>query len=142
MICFETEIKVRTYECDLYGHVNNAAFLNYCEFARVEFLNELGFTLESLKEKGFLLPVVKIEIEYKRPAFPGDQLLLTLEWLKKGRSSSQFRQEIFNKITGELITQILVTWVVTNLKGTPISIPDELSQRYQQKYGRLPGEES
>ena len=65
MIHFETDIKARTYECDLYGHVNNATFLNYCELARVEFLEHLGFTLQTLKESGFILPIVKIEIEGK-----------------------------------------------------------------------------
>ena len=51
---FITTFKVRSYECDSYGHVNNAVYLNYLEFARMSALFEKGFTLEKMKEKGYL----------------------------------------------------------------------------------------
>ena len=82
---FKTRLTVRTYECDLYGHVNNANFLNYLEHARVQLLKELGFTLQSLQEMGIVLFVVKVDIEYKFPAFPGDELIITLNWEKQGK---------------------------------------------------------
>ena len=40
---FKTELKVRSYECDSYSHVNNAVYLNYLETARMDFLNQIGF---------------------------------------------------------------------------------------------------
>jgi len=138
MICFETFLKVRTYELDSYGHVNNSTFLNYCEFARVEFLQKLGYNLESLKEKGFILPIVKIEIEYKLPVFANDELRLTIEWKSRGKSSSVFQQDIFRKEDNKLTASALVTWVVTDLKGMPIKIPDELLNRYKLMFGALP----
>ena len=42
---FTLKFKVRSYECDSYGHVNNAVYLNYLEFARMSALEENGFTL-------------------------------------------------------------------------------------------------
>ena len=35
----ESTLTTRSYECDSYGHVNNAVYLNYLEFARIRFLN-------------------------------------------------------------------------------------------------------
>ncbi len=138
MSCFETTLKVRSYECDLYGHVNNATFLNYLEYARVEFLNEMGFDLESLKKIGFLLPIVRIEIEYKDAVFAGEHLKITIRWLQRGRSSSTFKQEIIRISDDKLISLAFVTWVVTDLRGKPISIPDVLTEAYQKKFGDLP----
>ncbi len=138
MICFETTLKVRTYECDFYGHVNNATFLNYCEFARVEFLHSLGYNLESLKQKGFILPIVKIEIEYKQPVFADEILRLKIEWLNRGRSSSVFKQEIFRQRDNKLAARAFVTWVVTDFEGNHIPIPQELLERLNEKYSELP----
>lgn len=138
MISFEKDIKARSYECDLYGHVNNAAFLNYCEFARVEFLESMGYNLQGLQKAGFLLPIVKIEIEYKAPVYTGDELTVTVEWLRRGKSSSTFGQKIIKKASGKLAASVMITWVVTDLKGKPISIPQELLDRTQERFGELP----
>ncbi len=138
MIHFETELKARTYECDMYGHVNNAAFLNYCEFARVEFLEYLGFTLQSLKQAGFILPIVKVEIEYKWPVLANEQLNISVDWVLRGKSSAVFEQTIFNKTANKISAKVRITWVVTNLEGKPISMPAELLDRIQAAYGELP----
>ncbi len=138
MIHFETELKARTYECDMYGHVNNAAFLNYCEFARVEFLENLGFTLQSLKEAGFVLPIVRVEIEYKWPVFANEILSISVDWVLRGKSSAVFEQTIFNKTSNKISAKVKVTWVVTDLKGKPIAMPDSLLDRLQEAYGELP----
>ena len=34
-----SDLIVRTYECDSYGHVNNAVYVNYLEYGRMQFLN-------------------------------------------------------------------------------------------------------
>ena len=46
---FTHKLKVRSYECDTYGHVNNAVYLNYLEFALMSALEENGFTLNIRK---------------------------------------------------------------------------------------------
>jgi len=132
---FSTSLRVRTYECDLYGHVNNAVFLNYFEMARVEFLYYLGFSLQSLKKEGFLLPIVKIDIEYKKPVFPGEELELVVEWTKKGTTSAVFRQEALRD--GEVTAAANVTWVVTDLNGKPINFPQSLLKAFEEKCGNI-----
>ena len=58
MKIFKTEFKVRTYECDLYGHVNNAVYLNYFEAARVEFLETIDDSINKLSDQITLLSLV------------------------------------------------------------------------------------
>lgn len=138
MIYFETELKARTYECDMYGHVNNAAFLNYCEFARVEFLAQLGYSLQGLQKAGFVLPIIKVEIEYKRPVFAGDNLIVSVEWIRRGRSSAVFEQKIIKKDENKIAAHVLITWVTTNAAGKPISLPEELLAHVRERFNELP----
>ena len=135
---FKTNIKVRTYECDSYGHVNNATFLNYCEVARVELLEKMGYDLNGLKKAGFLLVIVKIEMEYKKPAYANDELEVNVGWIERGKTSAAFEQEIHNCKTNELIARAKIIWVSTDLKSKPIAIPDVLIESYQKTFGNLP----
>ena len=135
---FSTTIKVRTYECDSYGHVNNATFLNYCEVARVELLEKMGYDLAGLKKAGFLLVIVKIEMEYKRPAYANDELEVSVDWIERGKTSAAFAQEIINRKTNELAARAKIIWVSTDLKGKPIAIPDVLVESYLKTFGNMP----
>lgn len=138
MIFYETQLKARSYECDLYGHVNNSVYLNYMEAARVEFLSKMGLTLEALKEAGFLLPIIKIEIEYKKPLYAEDEISVTVNWLLRGKSSSVFEQQVIHRKSGQLAAKARITWATINLQGKPIPIPDEMLQRVQDIFHELP----
>ncbi len=135
---FKTTLKVRTYECDSYGHVNNATFLNYCEVARVELLEKMGYDLADLKKAGFLLVIVKIEMEYKKPAYANEELEVSVNWIECGKTSAVFEQEIYNRKNNELIARAKIIWVATDLTGKPIVIPDVLLDSYQKAFGNLP----
>jgi len=123
--------KVRTYECDLYGHVNNATYLNFLEFGRMEALEAKGFTLERLKKMGFMVVVRSIEIEYKAPATEGDWLLIKTAMDSYRKTSGTFRQEIIREKDNKLIALARVAWVFTNLEGKPIPIPEVIKEAFK-----------
>jgi acyl-CoA thioester hydrolase len=135
---FKTTLKVRTYECDSYGHVNNATFLNYCEVARVELLEKMGYDLDGLKKAGFLLVIVKIEMEYKKPAYANDKLEISVNWIERGKTSAAFEQKIYDRNMNVLVAQAKIIWVATDLKGKPIAIPQVLMDNYQKLFGSNP----
>ncbi|WP_461251917.1 acyl-CoA thioesterase, partial [Treponema sp. R8-4-B8] len=60
----ECSLKVRSYECDSYNHVNNANYLNYLEYARWEFLKDIGFDYEKAFKSGYGTYITRIEINY------------------------------------------------------------------------------
>ena len=117
-------IKVRTYECDSYGHVNNANYLNYLEFARVEFLNDTGFDYDKLRRQGFGLLVREIRIRYLLPVSSGETITITSTPIKKGALSGTFSQVIKNG-SGDTVVDAEVSWAFVNGEGKPIRIPEE-----------------
>lgn len=54
---FELKMKVRDYECDLQGIVNNANYQHYIEHTRHEFLSSVGVSFAQLHQQG-IDPVV------------------------------------------------------------------------------------
>jgi acyl-CoA thioester hydrolase len=119
----ECSLKVRSYECDSYNHVNNANYLNYLEFARYEFLKEIGFDYEKAVQSGYGTYVTRIEIDYKRPAFTDDALVIRSQPVKKGAVSGTIAQQIWRG--EELLIDAKVTWAFVDSKGMPVKIPPE-----------------
>ncbi|MDR2535545.1 MAG: acyl-CoA thioesterase [Treponema sp.] len=120
MVC-KCTLQVRTYECDSYGHVNNANYLNYLEFARYEFLKTIGFDYPAVIKAGYGVFVARIEIDYKRPAVVDDALVIRSWSVKKGAVSGIIAQEI--KRGEDLIVEAKVTWAFVDASGQPAKIP-------------------
>jgi acyl-CoA thioester hydrolase len=122
MIC-ECSLVVRTYECDSYGHVNNANYLNYLEYARYEFLRDIGFDYPALIRSGYGVYVVRVEIDYKKPAVTDDTLVICSRPVKKGAVSGIIAQEI--RRGEDIIVEAKVTWASVDSKGMPVKLPKE-----------------
>lgn len=121
-----TTFNVRTYECDSYGHVNNAVYLNYLEFARMDYLQQCGFNYDSCVKAGFYLYVTHVDIFYKSSAFFGDELTIETEPVKLGAVSGQIHQVIRNR-KGTVCAEADVTWASVNSQnGRPSKLPAEL----------------
>ena len=122
MIC-ECKLVVRTYECDSYGHVNNANYLNYLEYARCEMLRALGFDYSAMVKAGYGIYVARIEIDYKRPAFTDDELLIKSRPIKKRAVSGVIAQELWRG--DELLAEAKVTWAFVDSNGLPTKVPPQ-----------------
>lgn len=120
----ECSLCVRSYECDGYDHVNNANYLNYLEYARHEFLKDIGFDFSKASRAGYGVYIARIEIDYKKPAFTDDKLIIKSRPVKKGAVSGVIAQEIWRD--EDLIIDAKVTWAFVDSKGAPAKIPPEL----------------
>lgn len=98
---FRFEMKVRDYECDIQGVVNNANYQHYLEHARHEFLESIGGSFTGLHEQGIDPMVSKITLEYKRPLHGGDRFAVCVNMLRKG-AKLVFLQDIYNLADGSL----------------------------------------
>lgn len=93
---YELTMKVRDYECDLQGIVNNANYQHYLEHTRHEFLSFAGANFADLHEKGVDAVVSRIDISFKTPLKSRDVFVSKL-YLKKDGIRYIFYQDIFRK---------------------------------------------
>jgi len=102
---YSLKFKVRDYECDLQGIVNNAVYLNYFEHTRHEFLNSTGINFAFFHRIGLDLVIARAEIEYLKPLKSQDEFLVTLNINLQGKFKIWFLQEIFKIPDYQLITK-------------------------------------
>ncbi|MFV0365631.1 MAG: acyl-CoA thioesterase [Mangrovibacterium sp.] len=120
----ELELKVRDYECDLQGIVNNSVYQNYLEHARHEWLEEIGISFAQMHEEGIDAIVAKVEIEYKSPLKSGDRFVCGLNVELVGKLRYIFHQEIRRKSDGKLMVKGIVTSTTTKVEnGRPCFFP-------------------
>lgn len=107
---YELRIKVRDYEVDSQGIVNNANYLHYLEITRHDFCEHVGMSFREMQEKGIDPVVRKIEIEYLSPLTLGEMMVSRLAIERKG-ARFVFTQDIYNETTGAHVVHALVTVV-------------------------------
>ncbi|BBD58543.1 hypothetical protein NIES2109_13190 [Nostoc sp. HK-01] len=131
MQSFKTLLRVRHYEMDALGHVNNAVYQNYLEQAAIEHSEHLGATLEVYRELGGVFVMRRVEIDYLRPAVAGDTLEVTT-WLKEMRGTRAFRRyEIRKHNEDDLLVTAEALWVWVDAKTMrPRPIPNRLSDKF------------
>ena len=108
---FQLEDKVRDYECDLQGVVNNANYQHYMEHTRHEFLESLGENFGAMHEQGIDAFVSRVDIQYKHSLRSGDRYRSCLNLSKKGPKLI-FEQDIYRLSDGALATRGTVEAVV------------------------------
>lgn len=67
-----TERRIYFEDTDAGGVVYYANYLRYLEQGRTEFLRARGLSVKSLHEQGYLIPVMRLEIDYIGPAILDD----------------------------------------------------------------------
>lgn len=122
-----TEFKVRDYECDIQGIVNNANYQHYLEHARHEFLISNGISFANLHDQGIDLVVTRVEIDYKFPLKSRDTFVVRTYVIRKGNVRLLFIQDIYNLPDGKLIIKAIVTGVATK-NGKPVPPGDLVKQ--------------
>jgi acyl-CoA thioester hydrolase len=91
---YELKMKVRDYECDLEGIVNNANYQHYMEHTRHEFLLEAGISFADMHNRGIDAVVARITIAYKMPLRSRDEFLSCLNIHQEG-FRYVFKQDIY-----------------------------------------------
>jgi len=124
---FKLDFKVRDYECDLQGVVNNSVYQNYLEHTRHEFLLNTGIDFAELARQQINLVVVRAELDYKTPLVSGDKFWVGLNLEQSSKVRFDFTQVIYRSKDDKLALQAKITGTAINERGRPF-LPDVLEQ--------------
>lgn len=124
---FDTTVRVRFRDTDMYGHVNNASFATYMEETRIQFMErELG---------GFRLPMILANSSYtfvKQTKFPEDRDLLCQMWFSHiGRSSATMEAKVLNPVGEPVCTAQAIIVHFDYQAQKPTRIPADARQVFE-----------
>lgn len=122
---YELPFKVRDYECDLQGIVNNANYQHYTEHTRHEFLSQHGVSFAQLHERGIDAVVAGMQLRFKSPLRSGDEFVSKLALRKEG-IKYVFVQDIYRLPDMRVVFKSTVEAVC--LVNGKLSDCDELNQ--------------
>ncbi|MCK8103146.1 acyl-CoA thioesterase [Pseudoalteromonas sp. 2CM36K] len=127
---FKVDFKVRDYECDLQGIVNNSVYFNYLEHARHEFLYAQGVDFAQLAKDKINLVVLRSEMDYKQSLKPADEFYVVVEPVRISRLKFAFKQTIIRKLDEKVMLNALVIGTSVNEKGRPF-LPPQIDNLFQ-----------
>ncbi len=110
-----TEIIVRGYHLDVFGHVNNGRYLEFLEEARWALFARIKSVEEFVKD-GFAFNVVNINIDYRQPVVLSDVIVVESVLGQMGKHSATLVQTVKNKMTGAVVAEARVTFVMLDLE--------------------------
>ena len=129
---YEFTVRVRYSETDQMGVVYHGNSAQYFEMGRVEWLRNLGISYKWMEENGVMLPVVSLEMNYKKPARYDD--LLRVKTILKSQTSVkiEFDYEIYNESNQLLTTGYSMLVFVDMKSGRPMLPPTYVSDKIKE----------
>ena len=119
----EIQIRVRYGETDQMGVVYHGNYALYLEMGRIEWLRKYGISYKTMEENGVMLPVVSLNINYKKSAVYDDVINVKTQLKNMPSAKIEFEYEITNE-KGELLTLAHTTLVFIDMKtNRPMRAP-------------------
>ena len=125
----EYKRKIFGYECDIYGHLNNANYLHLYEEARADALEQMNIPIRKLTDIGFHIYLTNIEINFIKGLPLESTITIKSRIDSMNRLTSIWIQEIYNS-SGDLCS-------VANVKGAfvkdgkPVRLSKDLFEKFK-----------
>ncbi|WP_031428813.1 acyl-CoA thioesterase [Flavimarina sp. Hel_I_48] len=133
MFTYRSTLRVRYAETDQMGVVHHGNYASYLELARIEWLENLGFSYKKLEADGVMLPVYDLKFSFKSPAYFDDTLTVETTLATLPSASIIFDYNIYNE-DQKLITTAQSTLVFVDMKTRrPIRCPENILDRLKQE---------
>lgn len=122
--------KIYGYECDIYGHLNNANYLHLLESARSEALQDMKMPLVRLRELGIQLFVYRFELDYLKPLELEEVAVVKSSFFEMNPLKGRWQQEVFNHLGEKCLNAVLT--VVFAAEGRAKRLPKEVYEQFKQ----------
>jgi 3-oxoadipate enol-lactonase len=121
------EVTVYAYDCDAFGHLNQAAMLTLLERARWDALAR-GPGMDLFDRNGVWPVVRKTTIEYQGPAYARDVLRVETVVAHRGTTSMTLRH-VVRRISDEVqVAEAEMVFVCVDRLGRATPVPDEIAR--------------
>ena len=123
---FDYTLRTRYAETDQMGVVYYGNYPQYLELGRVEWLRAIGLTYKEMEAEGIIMPVVSLQIQYKKPALYDELITIRTKLKDLPSTKIEFDYEILNE-KGELLSTANTILVFVDAKTfRPVRCPEKV----------------
>ena len=98
----EKELEIRFSEVDMMGVVWHGNYPLYLEDAREAFGAELGLSYALYIRENVFVPIVKMDVDYKRPVRFGMRPVIRIEYVPTDAAKVIFDYKLYDKESGDV----------------------------------------
>ena len=107
------------------GVMWHGCYFNFLEEGRIDALNKIAFFYSELSQKGFEIPVLSIEIKYKKSFIHGEKILLMSQFKLENKIRLKCKT-LFLKSNGDIGAEATIGLVVVRKTNDSIKLVREL----------------
>jgi acyl-CoA thioester hydrolase len=128
---FSYTLTVQPADIDNLGHVSNLVYLRWVQEAALAHSTALGWDEAAYLSRGEAWVVRRHELEYLRPAMPGDVVRLETRVASMSAASSVRKTRVLRERDGAVLCKAATDWVYVELaRARPRRVPEEIRARF------------
>ena len=129
---FETELRVRPDDIDMFQHVHHSKYLDYVMAARYDQMeNGYGMSMESFMQRGFGWLVRTAHVDYKRALTMGDYFIVKTGIETINDKGCRVAFTLTNKATNKVCCDGYFDYVMIDMAtGRGVKVPDDVIEHY------------
>jgi acyl-CoA thioester hydrolase len=122
------ELRVRYAETDQMGRAHHSHYIVWCEMGRTALMRENGASYAELEKNGVILPVTRIDVEYRVPLFYDEAVRVDTRVQSVRSRSVTFEYEVFRSEDEMLAARATTMLVCMDEAGKTRRIPDDVAE--------------
>ncbi|MCL2053681.1 MAG: acyl-CoA thioesterase [Oscillospiraceae bacterium] len=125
------EHKAAYYETDCMGIVHHSNYIRWFEEARVDFMEQMGYSYQQAEKNGVMIPVLSAQCDYKLAAVFSDVVLIIpkIEYFNGFKMTITYKA--VRKSDGALLANGETKHCFTDLKLSPIRTKRDYTEIYE-----------
>ena len=124
-----TPVQIRFNDIDILGHVNNAVYQHYYDYARVNYFKKIVGDIVDWKKYSLILASIKID--YFSPVNLNDEIEVETRVEMLGNKSISMKQKLIKTKTREIVSSNRAVLVAYDSElNQTIDIPDDWKNKF------------
>jgi acyl-CoA thioester hydrolase len=102
--------------------VYHSNYLRYFEFGRASLMRDAAYTYKEVEESGFVYPIISVGLDYFRPLYYDDVMLIHTRPSELERVKLRFDYLITHEPSGDIVCSGFTRHCCINAAGTPVEV--------------------